>query len=69
MKKQETFIEWDFDDVWGINGSDNNGYPFLRWQVYTAVPTVPTVPQNFTATPGDGQVELSWNGTCRRRRQ
>jgi uncharacterized repeat protein (TIGR02543 family) len=61
MKEQATFIDWDFDDVWGINGSDNNGYPFLRWQVYAAVPTVPAVPQNFTATPGDGQVELSWN--------
>lgn len=28
--EMETF--WDFDTVWGINGTDNNGYPFLRWQ-------------------------------------
>lgn len=61
MKEQATYEGWDFDDVWGINGSVNNGYPFLRWQGYEAAPTVPYAPQNFTATSGDGQVMLSWN--------
>ncbi|MGI6425200.1 MAG: GLUG motif-containing protein [Tepidanaerobacteraceae bacterium] len=70
MKKQETFIGWDFDDVWGINGSDNNGYPFLRWQSCTQPrPPLPAAPQNFTATPGDGQVALSWTAPAERRRQ
>jgi len=23
---------WDFDEIWGINSTDNNRYPFLRWQ-------------------------------------
>jgi uncharacterized repeat protein (TIGR02543 family) len=54
MKQQATFENWDFITVWDINASDNNGYPFL------AVLTAPTAPQNFTATPSDGQVALSW---------
>lgn len=23
---------WDFAEIWGINSTDNGGYPFLRWQ-------------------------------------
>lgn len=34
MKQQETFTDWDFTTIWGINNSDNGGYPFLRWQGY-----------------------------------
>lgn len=34
MKEETTFTGWDFNTIWGINGSDNNGYPFLRWQGY-----------------------------------
>ena len=58
MKLRETYEEWNFDTIWDINSSYNNGYPFLRWQVL--VITVPTAPQYFTATPGDGEVTLSW---------
>ena len=61
MKEQATYEGWDFDDVWGINGSDNNGYPFLRWQGYEHGQTnAPDAPQNFTTAPGSGQVVLSW---------
>ncbi len=60
MKQQITYEGWDFDTIWGINSSKNNGYPFLRWQGYEAEPTAPSAPQNFTATSGDGQVALSW---------
>jgi len=36
--------EWDFmnetyngtNDIWGINSTDNNGYPFLKWQGYAS---------------------------------
>lgn len=31
MKLQATFEGWDFDDVWGINSSVNNGYPYLSF--------------------------------------
>lgn len=24
---------WDFDDIWIIDSTENNGYPFLRWQI------------------------------------
>lgn len=44
MKSSFTFIQagWDFMDetvngtnnIWGINQSDNSGYPFLKWQGY-----------------------------------
>ena len=30
MKEQETFVDWDFDEIWNIDGTINNGYPFLR---------------------------------------
>lgn len=26
---------WDFDTIWGINDTDNGGYPFFRWQEFT----------------------------------
>lgn len=32
MKTQDTFTGWDFENVWAINPSKNNGYPYLRWQ-------------------------------------
>jgi hypothetical protein len=45
MKSYSTFISagWDFlgetangnADIWGINSSENNGYPFLWWQGFT----------------------------------
>ncbi|MDD4369443.1 MAG: fibronectin type III domain-containing protein, partial [Oscillospiraceae bacterium] len=60
MKQQITYADWDFATIWGINASDNGGYPFLRWQGYEAEITAPTAPQNFTATAADGQVALSW---------
>ena len=30
MKQQETFVEWDFVNVWGIDPAFNDGYPYLR---------------------------------------
>ncbi len=31
---EDTFSAWDFDDVWAhdIDGTINNGYPYLKWQ-------------------------------------
>ena len=53
MKTLSTFTDagWDFmdetangsDDYWGINASENSGYPFLEWQGYSHVP--PTAPE------------------------
>lgn len=30
MKKQATYAGWNFTDIWGIDTSINNGYPYLR---------------------------------------
>ena len=34
MKTESTFTDagWDFDSVWNMDGSFNEGYPFLIWQ-------------------------------------
>jgi hypothetical protein len=29
MKQQSTFVNWDFNDIWDINNTVNNGYPYL----------------------------------------
>jgi hypothetical protein len=26
---------WDFEEIWGINANEHDGYPFLRWQGFT----------------------------------
>ena len=53
---------WDFadhtvngnEDNWTTNSTDNNGYPFLSWQVYTYEDTVPPEPNKETlATVSD----------------
>ena len=30
MKQQATYEGWDFENVWGISASINDGYPYLR---------------------------------------
>lgn len=50
MQTMSTFTNaaWDFmgettngtDDDWGINSTDNNAYPFLKWQGYKLVPEI-----------------------------
>lgn len=30
MKSQQTYLQWDFASIWGIDASRNNGYPYLR---------------------------------------
>ena len=41
MKDYLSYVDWDFQDTWGINPAANNGYPFLRWQGYVHDPTAP----------------------------
>lgn len=31
----DIYLGWDFEDVWGANQDNNEGYPFLQWQGYT----------------------------------
>lgn len=40
MQTESTYtsVGWDFTSVWGIDGSNNGGYPYLGWQDYTDFP-------------------------------
>jgi hypothetical protein len=65
MKTALTFVGncWDFqaetgngaNDYWGINTTDNGGYPFLSWQGFTNTATYPsTITIGTTASPTCG---------------
>jgi hypothetical protein len=32
MKTQSTYTGWDFDEIWAINSTINDGYPHLQWE-------------------------------------
>ena len=32
MCDSSSYVDWDFDDIWGINSSINDGLPYLLWQ-------------------------------------
>ena len=67
MKTQSTFTNagWDFtnesangnDDIWNIDGSTNNGYPFFTVNYESASPITLAA---FTAKAKAGVVELAW---------
>lgn len=44
MKNENTFTGWDFDNVWAIDGSTNDGYPYLQYgetvKTYTGTGTI-----------------------------
>jgi uncharacterized protein (TIGR02145 family) len=31
MKQQETYANWDFDNIWRVNADKHNGYPYLQF--------------------------------------
>lgn len=37
MLQQDTFEEWDFDEIWGIDEGET--YPYLQWQASDTYPT------------------------------
>jgi len=68
MQTQSTFTNagWDFayetangtDDIWGMNGVDNEGYPFLMWQGYeVGIDT----PQNVAIQIIGTEVHITWD--------
>ncbi|HEY8541564.1 MAG TPA: hypothetical protein VIL29_04225 [Pseudothermotoga sp.] len=32
MKAQNTYTNWDFDNIWSIDSAINDGYPHLQWE-------------------------------------
>ena len=51
MKDRANFIDWDFDEVWDISPSVNDGYPFLRNIPNGDVPSSPTPTPTSSPTP------------------
>jgi hypothetical protein len=49
MQAETTFTDagWNFDDIWNINGVQNDGYPYLIWTDF--VPVELTIAGEFTA--------------------
>ena len=48
MKQQSTYVSWDFNNIWAIDGSTNEGYPYLQGFDWTASPflDLPAEPQS-----------------------
>ncbi len=57
MKTESTFTDagWDFNTVWVINGTDNNGYPFLQTPnvPFIATVDVSSIETNSAQSGGD----------------
>ena len=50
MKTQTTFTSWDYPNVWNIDASKNNGYPYLKWQYAVTAAPVATAATIITTT-------------------
>ena len=46
-----TYLNWDFDEIWYLCQTTNEGYPYFRWQ---------SSPRNLVAVEGYGEVTLYW---------
>ena len=47
MKKSETYLDWDFDNIWIIRPNVNNGYPYLRVKITNGDGFPPSLKRNF----------------------
>src|SRR5690606_30107536 len=55
MKTPATYVDWDFENIWQINGIENDGYPFLQ-----SVSLLPVELTSFTASLVNNDVILNW---------
>jgi len=69
LNKENTYSGWDFTNVWKIDSTVNDGYPYLRWQDSVTIPvsvdgisTSPTINNFFNIgfTAQDSSVSLSY---------
>ena len=59
MKMKQTYAnDWDFETVWGINKSINDGYPYLLWEYPVVEEEAPYSVDNIKITDLSGE-ELS----------
>jgi LPXTG-motif cell wall-anchored protein len=64
MKEQETYVGWDFNDTWSIEGSKNNGYPFLKNNPPATSATISPTTAFFDKKAGsqaDVTATITWN--------
>ena len=52
MKQKSTYEGWDFDTVWGISSTINDGYPFLR-QFHPDAPAITINARSYTREYGE----------------
>jgi len=65
MKTKSTYNGWDFEAIWEINPSKNNGYPILLWQnpEHIANAIVSFIPnQTWTGSPITPKPSISFKG-------
>ncbi len=64
-KSSFTDATWDFEDIWGINTTDNSKYPFFLYQDFIPAPDVTPTPTPIS-TPSSSSgysAGLAWNPT------
>jgi hypothetical protein len=57
MTTQSTYVSWDFTDTWSIDGTTNDGYPYL--QANSPEDALPVTLTEFEANMINGGVQLS----------
>jgi|GEM_PF-1771008 len=65
MKTQSTYTNWDFNTIWAIDSTQNDGYPYLLWEDYVQPdsgdppepPEPPVVPKSPRAIHLDGIID------------
>jgi hypothetical protein len=73
MKNIITYLEsdWDFNSIWAVNPSVNNGYPFFQNSIYTKgkkpiaqASYIPSVVESYTNSPIEPVVDgVTYEGT------
>ncbi|GBU26418.1 hypothetical protein R83H12_03115 [Fibrobacteria bacterium R8-3-H12] len=58
MKTQSTFVDWDFDDIWFING-----YPILQWQAQNKAVASYIPNQTYTGSAIEPAFTVIYNKT------
>ncbi|WP_407282199.1 GLUG motif-containing protein [Methanolobus sp. WCC1] len=53
-----TYVNWDFENIWSIHPDINDGYPYLRVFIDRDMPSTPT---DLSFNKGNFYVNWSWN--------
>ncbi|AZV57203.1 cell surface protein [Clostridium sp. AWRP] len=72
MKQKSTYVGWDFDKIWDIDPSKNDGYPYLKSNQKNDGPVTPAIDMPVDVNINiadktvskDGTVDLTADYTC-----